>query len=178
MKKSTSGFTIVELLIVIVVIGILAAITIVAFNGIQNRAENTKTTQAIASVAKALQLYRTDNNDYPASSANGCVGTSSTYTDSYGGRCWSPNTSSWIVNGNLATALTDYIKALPEPSNKNTHSDTEQYRGVLYQYVNATDVRLYGSFLGIPSCPSVASVSNIATYARSNGISCVYRLPT
>ena len=35
MSKSKSGFTIVELLIVIVVIGILAAITIVAYNGIQ-----------------------------------------------------------------------------------------------------------------------------------------------
>ena len=38
MKKTKSGFTIVELLIVIVVIGILAAITIVAYNGIQSRA--------------------------------------------------------------------------------------------------------------------------------------------
>lgn len=38
MAKSKSGFTIVELLIVIVVIGILAAITIVAYSGIQERA--------------------------------------------------------------------------------------------------------------------------------------------
>lgn len=37
-KKLTSGFTIVELLIVIVVIGILAAITIVSYNGVQKRA--------------------------------------------------------------------------------------------------------------------------------------------
>ena len=36
--KNGTGFTIVELLVVIVVIGILAAITIVAFNGISNRA--------------------------------------------------------------------------------------------------------------------------------------------
>lgn len=36
--KRQTGFTIVELLIVIVVIGILAAITIVAYNGVQNRA--------------------------------------------------------------------------------------------------------------------------------------------
>jgi prepilin-type N-terminal cleavage/methylation domain-containing protein len=41
MLKTKSGFTIVELLIVIVVIGILAAITIVAYNGIQDRANDT-----------------------------------------------------------------------------------------------------------------------------------------
>ncbi|RYF29318.1 MAG: prepilin-type N-terminal cleavage/methylation domain-containing protein [Chloroflexi bacterium] len=40
--SSKSGFTIVELLIVIVVIGILAAITIVAFNGVQKRAQQSK----------------------------------------------------------------------------------------------------------------------------------------
>ena len=40
-KTKNTGFTIVELLIVIVIIGILAAITIVAYNGIQNRANDT-----------------------------------------------------------------------------------------------------------------------------------------
>ena len=43
LTQKRTGFTIVELLIVIVVIGILAAITIVAFNGIQTRAKNTQT---------------------------------------------------------------------------------------------------------------------------------------
>ncbi len=46
-----SGFTIVELLIVVVVIAILAAITIVAYNGIQNRAK------ASAAQATAKQAY-------------------------------------------------------------------------------------------------------------------------
>ena len=46
--KNKSGFTIVELLIVIVVIGILAAITIVAYNGIQERAR-LASAQAFAS---------------------------------------------------------------------------------------------------------------------------------
>ena len=40
--QTQKGFTIVELLIVIVVIGILAAIVIVAYNGIQDRAQSSK----------------------------------------------------------------------------------------------------------------------------------------
>lgn len=64
-KKATSGFTIVELLIVIVVIGILAAITIVSYNGIQNRARDTQRVQDIRTIAKALEIYKTQTGDYP-----------------------------------------------------------------------------------------------------------------
>jgi prepilin-type N-terminal cleavage/methylation domain-containing protein len=53
------GFTIVELLIVIVVIGILAAITVVAFNGIQDRARLTKVQSDTALIVKAVTAART-----------------------------------------------------------------------------------------------------------------------
>lgn len=68
MKKTTSGFTIVELLIVIVVIGILAAITIVAYNGIQQRGRDAQRSSDIASIQKALELYHIDNGGYPTCS--------------------------------------------------------------------------------------------------------------
>lgn len=55
MKKSR-GFTIVELLIVIVVIGILAAITIVAFSGVQERARATTVSSDIAGANKVVKL--------------------------------------------------------------------------------------------------------------------------
>lgn len=65
MHRKQTGFTIVELLIVIVVIGILAAITIVAFNGIQERARDAKRQSNIQAVAKALEMYYVDNGRYP-----------------------------------------------------------------------------------------------------------------
>jgi len=59
--KQKSGFTIVELLIVIVVIAILAAITIVAYNGIQNRAKSSAAQSTAAQAAKKLAIWQVDN---------------------------------------------------------------------------------------------------------------------
>lgn len=63
--KNNLGFTIVELLIVIVVIGILAAITVVAYNGIQNRANNTAVQADLRNINSQLAMYRTINSTYP-----------------------------------------------------------------------------------------------------------------
>jgi prepilin-type N-terminal cleavage/methylation domain-containing protein len=65
--KKQLGFTIVELLIVIVVIAILAAITVVAYNGIQERARTSTVTSALSQAAKKLLSYQVDYPDtYPA----------------------------------------------------------------------------------------------------------------
>lgn len=65
------GFTIVELLIVIVVIGILAAISIVAYNGVQNRAKTSNAQSTATNVAKKAEIYNTDDSTtgYPANLA-------------------------------------------------------------------------------------------------------------
>ena len=57
MNKTTSGFTIVELLIVIVVIAILASISVAAFNGVQTRAKNTARFHEINAWKKQFELY-------------------------------------------------------------------------------------------------------------------------
>ncbi len=60
------GFTIVELLIVIVVIAILAAISIVAFTGIQQRGRDSQRASDVGNITKSLVAYTTDGNDWPA----------------------------------------------------------------------------------------------------------------
>lgn len=64
-NKQQTGFTIVELLIVIVVIAILAAITIVAYNGIQQRANNTARVTAAQQAVKLIKAYYSYNDSYP-----------------------------------------------------------------------------------------------------------------
>lgn len=68
MPKTKSGFTLVELLIVIVVIGILAAITLVAYNGVQAKARDAQRQSDINSITKALEMYYIDNGQYPTGS--------------------------------------------------------------------------------------------------------------
>ena len=70
------GFTIVELLIVIVVIGILAAITVVAYNGIQKRAMVAQTTSELATINKAILAYHAVHGSYPATPSGGWLGMS------------------------------------------------------------------------------------------------------
>ncbi|HEU0266519.1 MAG TPA: type II secretion system protein [Candidatus Saccharimonadaceae bacterium] len=65
MLKTKSGFTLVELLIVIVVIGILAAITLVAYNGVQNKANDSVVQSDLSTNMKGLALAKVDNGGVP-----------------------------------------------------------------------------------------------------------------
>ena len=64
-KSKQSGFTIVELLIVIVVIGILAGLVITTFTGIQQKARNTERQTDIKALHGQLEAYTAQNGRYP-----------------------------------------------------------------------------------------------------------------
>lgn len=64
-KKAQSGFTLVELIIVIVVIGILAAIILVAYAGVTNRASNSADNANADQIVKVAETMNADGGSYP-----------------------------------------------------------------------------------------------------------------
>ncbi len=64
-KTIKKGFTIIELLIVIVVIGILAGIVTVTYNGIQDRAKTTAASTAAKEVADKAKVFYAEQSIYP-----------------------------------------------------------------------------------------------------------------
>lgn len=107
-KAQEQGFTIVELLIVVVVIAILAAITIVSYNGITNRANGSAATAMAATVQKKAEFFASDstNGKYPAAF------TDMTATTASGASYYLPG-----VNNNPAGTIT-----------KSTGTNTVQYK--------------------------------------------------
>lgn len=65
MMKSTAAFTLIELLIVVAIIGILAAIAVPNFLNAQLRAKIAKVEGDIKAISTALETYRIDQNSYP-----------------------------------------------------------------------------------------------------------------
>jgi len=82
------GFTIVELLVVIVVIGILAAITIVSYTGIRTKAIATSLQSELTNAQKQIKLFQVENGTYPISindcpvpsAGNACIKISDDHT--------------------------------------------------------------------------------------------------
>jgi general secretion pathway protein G len=61
------GFTLIEIMVVVVIMGILAALVVPKLMGRADDARVTAAKQDIASIMQALKLYRLDNQRYPTS---------------------------------------------------------------------------------------------------------------
>lgn len=152
MRKSTSGFTIVELLIVIVVIGVLAAISVVAFNGVQARARDNVRYNDAKAILKALELYKANVGTYPSTDATpiastpGCSSMPTGYSYSYA------TDDSWmkkLVDGG-------YLKSAPRPP----VSDCSRYYQYLYIPAPGTSY----------NCPSRTTGYFVLTVAGTDGV--------
>jgi len=69
-----SAFTLIELLIVVAIIGILAAIAVPNFMNAQLKAKVARAESDMRSIATALEMYQLDNNGYPMARSNPITG--------------------------------------------------------------------------------------------------------
>ena len=121
-SNKLNGFTIVELLIVIVVLGILATITMTAYNGIQKRALNTGRLVEFQAWQKNFELYKTFNGSYPSMpNGNYCLG-----NDFPNGTCgnWDQTGSYSYPQANSTPLLTQLATVASHPASQRTPANT------------------------------------------------------
>ncbi|MFH0749488.1 MAG: prepilin-type N-terminal cleavage/methylation domain-containing protein [Candidatus Gottesmanbacteria bacterium] len=72
LHRTKNGFTLIELMVVIVIMGILVTIGIFAFQSSQKKSRDARRKSDVSQVSKALEMYNNDVGTYPA---GGTVGT-------------------------------------------------------------------------------------------------------
>ena len=115
-NTTSSGFTIVELLIVIVVIAVLAAISVVAYTGIQHRATASAVQNDLSQAQKKLMLFHVDNGRYPASAAELSTAEISATKSAYGTGnnfyyCLNTNSGQFAIGARIAGNTESYYVA-------------------------------------------------------------------
>lgn len=70
LRRSGAGFTLIELLVVIIIIGVLSAILFANFVGVRQRARDAQRKSDLRQIQAALELYKADIGNYPASVAD------------------------------------------------------------------------------------------------------------
>ena len=166
-NSDNRGFTIVELLIVIVVIGILAAITIVAFNGIQQRARNTQVTSGVRTYIGAIKQYAVLNSGYPTQA--GCLGEG--YPDTY---CWVGDSGTWRTYDNLDDEIEKVISTQPTLATErfSIGIGNNMRAGALYQVTGGHRIVYYLQGTSQTCLPGSTSTNEGGVVTQ-----CVYRFP-
>ena len=66
-SKNKKGFTLIELMVVVAIMGLLAALAVISLNNARQRARDARRISDIKQVQTALELYYLDNHEYPDS---------------------------------------------------------------------------------------------------------------
>jgi prepilin-type N-terminal cleavage/methylation domain-containing protein len=154
--RQRGGFTIVELLIVIVVIAILAAVTIVAFNGVKEKAHQATFQSDYESTSKAAAMYYNEqatSGTYPFSATTITQAGIKLSKSSYNAAVWCYNsaTTAWALVADNKDGKTYYVS--------NTQSVMTEFTANKVQGTSGgvtCPVLGLGSWVWLVQCPTCA----------------------
>lgn len=173
----SKGFTIVELLIVIVIIAILATLAIFSYTAVRDRAENTKTMNSVAAYARAIYAYAATNGSYPNFNypCLGKVMLCGNMTDATGA-CNSVGNATYVAGFDEAIATN--ATSLPEPSRQQMDCNGRQYMGAYYFSANGGKSGAINYFLkGGSSCGVIGGTRLTGVYTTPTIVSCYVFMP-
>src|SRR5680860_283263 len=129
------GFTIVELLVVIVVIGILAAITIVSYSGISQKATVVSLISDLDNASKQLKLYQVEYSSFPTTLTSNCP-TAPINDTKY---CLKPSSGNTYTYSSLGVATSPQSFALQTTNNTTKYIITVSYTHLTLPTIAITD---------------------------------------
>lgn len=151
MSDTPRGFTIVELLVVVAIIGLLSAVILASVNASRQKARDARRREDLKQLQAAIELYYSDNGHYPGPTTQGS--NTSEPLDAIGGFQY-PGPDAWIPG--LAP---QYIAKLPrDPAGTVNAPCWSHYRAYLY-WSDGRDSYLVLSHCA-PEAPDAFSPSN------------------
>lgn len=184
-SRTLPGFTIVELLIVVVIIGILAAIVVVAYNGITQTAQINAVTAEANQWKKLFEVYKASTGSYPsphASPTTGggpgplavnryCLGTG--FPQSAGtSYCFAYNNAQYQVAETTGASIRSQLSTISTPPTNTTKYMYGSVVGPYLRYVSASDVRIGTTYPPGITCPD----GMLLEYQNLSRTDCFYRL--
>lgn len=146
-RNEFKGFTVVELLIVIIIIAIISVIALPQFINAQDRGKQSQTVANLRSISNAMALYHADNNEFPAA-AN--IATLKTALEDDGYMSQVPVNDGWEQTLQvLSSALTYSIWSCGK-SNGNSCNVVAAPTGVISQFIEQI-IMTDGAFTQYPS---------------------------
>ena len=168
------GFTIVELLIVVVVIAILASITVVSYSGITTQTKNTQTVAAASDYATMLVAYNIKNNSWPITT-NTCIGVTPCGRISGSGADLCDLGQGPVSATEPLTSLllsSSGAVSISSPSNQTVQCASGEFKGVWY-WGDANQRRLTYYLAGDQDCPRLAGTTSNTKRSSGNATACV-----
>jgi type IV pilus assembly protein PilE len=118
--KQQNGFTLVELMIVVVIVGILASVAVPAYQDYVVRGKLTEATSNLANARVKMEQHFQDNREYGAAGGTACPATIPASSDNFNYTCSTPTTDSYTITATGISPLNDFSYTIDETNTKRT----------------------------------------------------------